>query len=93
MIVRAPAAWSLTLRHICSMVVPGAFYYTVMRCDAIDTLVEMDLTNRCRGKDLIYILAWRILMLLVKLFAWIVIDAWSLRRERQCREYAPIEPR
>ena len=31
----------------------------------IDTLVEVDLTNGCRGRDLVYLLAWRSLTLLV----------------------------
>jgi len=31
----------------------------------IDTLVEMDLANGCGGRDLVYLLAWRSLMLLV----------------------------
>jgi hypothetical protein len=65
-IIRAPAAWSsFTLLHIYLWWYQEHFSYTVIQCDVIDTLVESDLANGCGGRDLVYLLAWRSLMLLV----------------------------
>jgi hypothetical protein len=57
-IFRAPAAWSsFTLLHICLWRYQEHFLYTIIQCDVIDTLVEMDLANGCSRRDLVYLLA------------------------------------
>jgi hypothetical protein len=81
------------------------FLYAVLQYDVIDTLVEMDLANGCGGRDLVYLLAWRSLMLLVHNETLLREDdgsvelrsdmqvAYTVKRQVECRKYGPIEPR
>ena len=55
--VRAPAAWSSFTLCISAYGDIKSIFYTIIQFDVIDTRVEIDLANGCRGRDLVYLLA------------------------------------